>query len=201
MSKPKNPEVEETFEHDDLSEKDKADLAALDSLEDIEYHTLLEVWTALLEPAAAELGKRVHPQWATRTISQYPEMTFAAMPLFRDLYYGKLGEMKKILADEIASDDRCLDRKERVEDATDNATHYKNLLLLWQMQIQEWEIAWDTAHPDAPADLASISEVHKLFFGEMGIVQHLSEIGFEFTEDDQQVLADALQAQREGDDE
>jgi hypothetical protein len=181
----------------ELTEQDEADLAAMaaePSAEPAPFHPLLEVWLKILEPAEAEAHARIEPSWASRICAEYPQMTFALMEQFRDLFFERISELKAILQAEVDSDEDCLKATSPIEDRELNSQHYKNLLCDWQVRVQEWELAWSPNWAWAAADLAAISEVHKMFFSQKGLCAHLDNIGFEFTEADQQVVAEALTA-------
>ena len=189
-----NPDyVEDRVE---LSDEDQADLAQLyaePSAEDVpSFHPILEVWAKVLEPAAAEAVKPVTPQWASRMVSEYRELTYRDTLQLRDYYFGKIDALYQLLLDEIASDSDCLSYSTPEEDVAENSHHYKNLLMTWQMLMVQWEIEWDPATDDAAIELAAISEVHKMFFGATGLTAFLDNIKFEFTEADQAQLAEAL---------
>ena len=97
-----------------------------------------------------------------------------------------------VLDNEISTDDQCLTYTEPAEDAKENSHHYKNLLLQWQLMFLQWELEWDPTTPYAAIELGAISEAHKMFFGQTGITAFLDNIGFEYTEDDQQVMQETL---------
>lgn len=188
-----------------LTAKDQADLEALAGEEEFtlpepEYHTLLEVWTRVLEPSLEAASEAVTSGYAGRIVNSYPGIGFADMNDFRDLYFAKLEEMKNALAYEIATDEECLNHTSRETDVEFNSLHYRNLLLSWNTIVLAWEMAWDTTSNDAAIELGTTSEIYKMFFGEQGITQHLGAIGFEFTEDDQQELTDALEEFKVGSD-
>lgn len=191
-------------EHNDIvesiefSEEDIEDLELLNTEGVPSFHPILMVWQELLKPAAGELQARILPQWANKVVQSYAGVTFADMERYRDLYYTKILELAKILDIEIESDEKCLGYDSPEDDAVLNAHHYKNMLLQWQMQFLEWELEWDTSSPDAGVELAAISEVHKMFLGQNGIVNFLDQIPFEYTEADQAMLAGALDELKEG---
>jgi hypothetical protein len=182
-----------------LSDQDVLDIVQLQSEPDgLEpepqaFRPILHIWHEVLKPAASEADAKVTPQWATRICAEYSQLRFDMMNEFRDIYFGKLAELNVILEDEIASDDECLTYTESEDDAKFNAHHYKNLLLQWQLSFLEWEMDWDCTTPYAAIELAAISEAHKMFFGQVGITAFLDNIGFEYTEDDSQLLATALE--------
>lgn len=160
------------------------------------FHTVLEVWREVLKPAAQEATKKVTPQWANRMVASYAQLTFADMNDLRDLYFFRIGELAGIVDAEIAVDDQALRWSTPEEDAVENAAHYKGILTEWQCKFLGWELAWDCASPGAAVELAAISEVHKMFFGQTGLTQFLDNIRFEFTDADQAELAGALEELR-----
>lgn len=173
---------------DDLTVQD-----ILNEANAVGYHTILEVWQEILKPAEGELTKRVTPQWANRIVATYQGVGFVDIADFRDLYFGKIIELAKILDLEIASDDECLNLVTPEEDVEHNSHHYINVLTEWQKTFLTWELDWDTTHPDAAIELAAISEVHKMFFEQTGILGLLEQIKFEFTDADRDGLAAALE--------
>lgn len=164
------------------------------------FHTILEVWREVLRPAADPEVQEVTASWAARIVAQFGHLQIKVqeMPAFRDSYYAKLAQLNQILLNEIATDDECLNRDTPQEDAVENAQHYRNLLLNWQLAILSWELAWEPTDPLAHVEIAAISEAHKLFFGQNGLAGYLDNIGFEFTETDQAELATALAEAKEG---
>lgn len=166
--------------------------------EEPSFHPVLEVWREVLKPARDEKDVKVTPAWANRMVTAYQGLDYSHMVSYRDNYFAKILELLDILDLEIASDLDCLKALTPEEDAERNAVHYKNLLLNWQLAVLQWELDWDTSAPDAAAELAAISEVHKMFFGQTGLTNFLDNIKFEFSESDQRELAEALQELKEG---
>lgn len=187
--------TEYTDETLEMTEQDKADLEALNA-EPPQFHPILEVWQEVLRPAASEALKRVTPGWASTITSKHPAIKLQEMNTFRDIYFGKIEELRAILEYEIDSDPKCLQAIDAAEDREENSVHYHNLIVNWQLAIQQWEIDWDCTSVDAHLQLAAFSEVHNMFLGGGGLLAHLELIGFQFTEDDQIELAAALQAHR-----
>lgn len=165
--------------------------------EDAEYHSLLQVWRAILEPAEQERHTRITPQWANRIVNTHTGLTFTDMPAFRDAYFDKVADLKKVLDYEISTDDECLNVTTAEEDAEQNSGHFLNVLTNWQLTVLDWELEWDCTDPDAAIDLASTAEVHRMFFSETGLTALLDQIPFEFTDMHREMLAATLQAHRE----
>jgi hypothetical protein len=165
--------------------------------EEAPFHSILEVWRTILSPARGQIGKPITPQWANRMVQTYPGLTYADTVHLADLYYDRIGVLGDILALEIATDDECLKVITPAEDVEQNNHHYLNVIVDWQKQFLQWELDWDPTAADAAIDIASLSEVHKMFFDQTGLLSLLEQISFEFTDADRDLLAEELQAMRE----
>lgn len=180
-----------------LSEQDQADLQALHDDHGVTYHPILKVWDEFLKSAQASRQGRVGPTWALQLVSKHPELKLKDTPVVVDRYFGKIADMHKILRAEVELDPGCLDYTTVEEDRAENRDHYLNLLLQWQSQLLMWDIEWNAEDDDAAIEVASLSEVHALFFGPNQLTSHLEAIGFEFTESDQADMQAALQELKE----
>ena len=161
------------------------------------YHSILQIWREVLEPSGKAAVEKPTPAYCNRIITSYPEVRYADMVRFRDLFYSRIDELKAILATEIESDDNCLKHLTAEEDAEFNGQHYKNLLRDWQLAILEWEKDWHCEDTDAAISLATISEIHKMFFGQTGLTSMLDNIPFEYTDADREELGQALEAAKD----
>lgn len=161
------------------------------------YFPLLQVWRETLKHAAGELDKRVTPTWAMRITSMYKELKISEMDVFKIKYFTYIDALYKMVLDEIESDSDSLKWFTPEEDREENRPHYLALLTNWQLALLQWELAWQCTDEHAHVEIAAISEVHKMFFGETGLTAQLDAIGFEYTEADQENVAAALNALRE----
>lgn len=159
------------------------------------YHTILEVWSKVLEPNAK---LRMTPQWANRIISTYNGLSFHDMGSFKDRFTSKVEQLADILRTVIEEDEEALKRVTSEEDATLNHHHYMTVLFAWQQAILMWELEWEWAGASAAAELAAISEVHKMFFAQEGLASLLDQIGFQFDDTDREALAAMLEETRAG---
>lgn len=162
------------------------------------FHPILKVWSEVLSNADGELNAPITPQWASRITASYRELNFADMPAFRDALFSKLVRYREIVDAVIAADDECLNLHTPEEDLEHNAGHYRDILLDWQLELLGWEMAWECTSPNAATELASLSELHKMIFGEVGITAFLDNIKFQLDQADQDAMAEALQAKKEG---
>lgn len=186
-------EYNETIESP--SERDAQEIAALYGEEATEapvYHSVLEAWQAVLGPAAEEATKNPSPQWCSKIVGSYYGVDFRDCLNVRDHFYEKIATLKALLDRTIEENPDCLKVQTHAEDLVENGKLYLDLIFNWQAQYIAWEVEWDCQSGDAAAELAGMGEVHKMFFGEMGILPYLNSINFEMTEADQADLAEFL---------
>ena len=188
-----------------LTEQDEADIHRLysepDGIPEPSFHPVLKVWKEVLAVAERERATSISPQWASKIVGSYVGLSFADCLEVHERYFDKLIQLRDILYMEIDGDPDCLTYTTPEEDAAENSHHYKNVLTLWQMAVLQWELDWDCADPMAAGELAAISEVHKIFFGnaaQPGMTAYLDNIGFQFTDADQQEMVEALEELKAG---
>lgn len=192
--------MSEPVESIELSTQDIEDLEALGIKPDgqeIEYHTILEVWESVLGNAPEAAKGKVTPQWAMKIISEYPQIKFADMKEMHRRYFDMHIRLGEILSEVIAKNPKAKSFTNAAEDIENNKPLYIQLLTEWQKAILGWELDWDCEDPHAAVELAAIAEVHKFFFGPVGITGHLDAIKFEFTQDDQEALQAELEELKE----
>lgn len=157
------------------------------------YHTILEIWQKVIAPGRTERHKPIAPQWSVRIITQYPGIGFTDMPQFRDLYFDKIQELEMILEASIEEDPECLTPTTAEEDVEANGARYIRIITDWQKAALLWELGWDPQMPTAAIEVAAISEVHKMFFAQEGLITLLDQINLEFTDENRQALSDELE--------
>jgi hypothetical protein len=174
------------------------DVTTADLGETPSFHTILEVWREILRPAQAAKDEHITPQWASRICSKYQQLEFRDMPEFRDRYFDKIAALESILLKVIHTDEESLNQATPEEDAEHNSENYISVLTEWQICVLGWELDWDCTDPAAAAEMAAISEVHTMFFGEVGLTSLLDQINFEFTDIHRDALGLALLNYKEG---
>jgi hypothetical protein len=157
------------------------------------YNPILRIWLELLKPVEDLKDAKVTPQWANRICTTYTGMYFSSIDDFRDLYYVKMAQLIAVLQFEIDSDAECLRKATPEEDVEENTGHYLNILMGWQLCFLDWELQWDCNSLIAAAELAAISELHRMFFDQTGVAALLDNIKFVVTDADREVWAEALE--------
>ncbi len=194
--KPSEPEYTETIE---LTDQDREDLAQLHAEPDSEtpQHSILEVWQSTLKGADFEAARPVTMQWALHVTGNYP-VELKDMEKYREVYFERVFKLRDILDAEIGSDPEAFSFVGPKDDGLENREHYLNLLLEWQKEILSWELNWDCTSETAGIEIASLSEVHKMFFGQTGLTQFLDNIELDFKPEDAEEIQRELDAMKDG---
>lgn len=175
----------EQTETSDLTVED-----VIEQAKDAKYHTVLEIWQKLLKDGISTRKDRITPQWAHRIVSSYPEIGYHDVPDFADIFYDRLGELLTVVEIEIDDDPETFFAPDTPEEDDElNSTKYVNIISDWQKTMLSWELEWDVLSGTAALEFATIVEIHKMVFGENGLIGLLDAIGFEFND----MLVEVLQ--------
>lgn len=155
-------------------------------------HTVLEVWASVLSNIEANEGEHISPRYANSIVSNWPRLEFQDVSTYTRQYFTFLKALREILTTEIDKDPAALERIEN--DAEENREHYLELIGAWQEQIEEWEQNWDSDDYQSHITLAALADATSFFVGSQGLVEHLSQINFQFTDEDREALRQRLVA-------
>jgi hypothetical protein len=149
-------------------------------------HTILEIWASVLSNIEANEGEHISPRYANSIVSNWPRLNFQEVSGYTRQYFTFLKALREILTAEIDKDPEALKRVEN--DAEENRVHYLELIGAWQEQIEEWEQNWNSDSADSHVTLAALADATSFFVGAQGLVEHLSQINFQFTDEDREAL-------------
>jgi hypothetical protein len=158
-------------------------------------HTVLEVWQSVLSNIEANEDEHISPRYANSIVSNWPKLSYQEVPKYTNTYFYFLKELRDFLTAEIEKDPAAFERVEN--DAEENREHYLELIGAWQEQIERWEQEWEAAQVDSHVTLAALADATSFFVGAQGLVEHLTQIGFRFTDEDREALRQRLQAVKE----
>ena len=156
-------------------------------------HTLLETWREVLSNIENLEKNKLSMREAGALLQQFPFLIMSDLRRYPPMYWSKMKEMRDIVLVEIESDPEALTKVET--DAVDNKHHYLNILVGWQRLVRQWEDAWDVGQTRADLEFIAIAQVHAFFLSQNGLVAHLSEIEMEFSQEDAQTVAEAIEAE------
>lgn len=155
-------------------------------------HTILEIWQSVLSNIEANEDEHISPRYANSIVSSWPRLNFQEVKGYTKQYFTFLKGLREILTEEIDKDPSALENVEN--DAEDNREHYLELIGAWQAQIEIWELAWDSDDHGSHVTLAALADATSFFVGSQGLVEHLSQINFQFTDEDREALRLRLMA-------
>jgi hypothetical protein len=155
-------------------------------------HTILEIWQSILSNIEANEEEHISPRYANSIVNNWPRLNFQDVPLYTATYFHFLKALREILTAEIDKDPAAFERVEN--DAEENRAHYLELIGAWQEQIENWEQDWEAAQVDSHITLAALADATSFFVGAQGLVEHLSQINFQFTDEDREALRQRLLA-------
>jgi hypothetical protein len=158
-------------------------------------HTILEVWASVLSNIEANEGEHISPRYANSIVSNWPRLNFQDVSKYTKQYFTYLKALREILTAEIDKDPEALKNVEN--DVEDNRGHYLELIGAWQEQIERWELDWDSDDAGSHITLAALADATSFFVGAQGLVEHLSQINFNFTDEDREALRVRLLAVKE----
>lgn len=149
-------------------------------------HTILEVWASVLSNIEANEGEHISPRYANSIVSNWPRLTFQEVSAYTRQYFTYLKALRELLTEIIAQNPSALENVE--DDAEANREHYLELIGGWQELIEKWELDWDSDDHGSHVTLAALADATSFFVGAQGLVEHLSQIGFQFTDEDREAL-------------
>jgi hypothetical protein len=149
-------------------------------------HTILEVWASVLSNIEANEGEHISPRYANSIVSNWPRLSFQDVSAYTHQYFAYLKALRELVTEVIAQNPSALENVE--DDAEANREYYLELIGGWQELIERWELAWDSDAPDSHVILAALADATSFFVGSQGLVEHLSQINFQFTDEDREAL-------------
>ena len=149
-------------------------------------HTILEIWASVLSNIEQNEGEHISPRYANSIVSNWPRLQFQDVSAYTRQYFAYLKALREFLTAEIDKDPAALERVK--DDAEENREHYLELIGAWQEQIEKWEQDWNSDAPDSHITLAALADATSFFVGAQGLVEHLSQINFPFTDEDREAL-------------
>ena len=176
-------ETIETFE-------DIEDAIAEELTEEPRRRTVLEVWREVLSNVPEAADEPITMDTAVRLLGAHGFLTMRELSDYSGFYFSILEEAAGILEAELELDPTALEAGE--EDGDVNRSAYLNLLINWQKMLRVHEKNWTVDNMYAGPRLAAYIDGANFLVGRTGLAAHLSEIKFEFNDDDQELIRVAV---------
>ena len=178
----------------EMPEAEVVNLFEPESESDQTYHSLLRVWKAYLEPAAAAAEKLPSQEWVGILIKNWSHILkdFSQVQNVQKHYFRILADAKAVLDALEESDPQAFDITDQEEDAERNWDHYRHMMLEWQKVLLLEQADWSVTDPEAEAKFVALGEVQNQLVGKQGLVAFLGHVGLAWTEADQEALTAEL---------
>lgn len=190
-----------TKDTEQLSEQDREDLQKLGIdpdtghvLEDEEHEqfSLLRMWSEVLAAGDSQRDEPVTIGVAGKIVASWPFISFQETKRFHELYFEVLGDMRALLEEIIRDNPGAADIMSN-DDMKENYDLYKQLVIDWNIRLDELERAWEADAPDSHIWYAVLHDVRGVLFGRTGLAGHLEARNFELSADE---VTHALQVAR-----
>jgi hypothetical protein len=149
-------------------------------------HTILEIWASILSNIESNEGEHISPRYANSIVSNWPRLSFQEVSAYTRQYFTYLKALRELLSEVIAQNPSALENV--ADDAEANRELYLELIGGWQELIERWEQDWDSDDHGSHVILAALADATSFFVGAQGLVEHLSQINFQFTDEDREAL-------------
>jgi hypothetical protein len=183
-----------------LTDQDKVDLERLgfdESGNPRNDRCLLTVWTEVLKSIEAVHDQPIPAVVAHKVVSTWPKLSYQDTVIYHDLYHSLLTEMRELLQDTIAEHPDALAWFGE-DDARENRKLYIDLLVAWNVYLDQREQEWDAADETSHIQIAALVDARAFFFSTMGLAGHLNAIGFDVPDDEFSIALEAAVAELKG---
>ena len=170
--------------------EDIVDETAEEMTEKPRIRTVLEVWREVLSNVPEAADEPITMDTAVRLLGAHGFLTMRELSDYSGFYFSILEEAAGILEAELELDPSVLEAGE--EDGDANKAAYLNLLINWQKMLRVHEKNWTVDNMYAGPRLAAYIDGANFLVGRTGLAAHLSEIWFEFNDDDQEMIRVAV---------
>lgn len=162
--------------------------------DEFEYHAILEVWKAYLDPAEGATETPPSMDWVGIIMANWAHVLkdFSQLKAVQKHYFRIILDAKAVLDDVVESDPDCYDVSTAAEDAERNKDHYRHMLLQWQKVLLVEQANWDIDDPESAEIFVALGEVQNQLLGKQGLANLLGVISLPWTEEEQEELTQEL---------
>lgn len=184
---------EETVELDDQPrEMPKEEAEPLD-------RTLLEVWTILLQDGLATREAPIQMQDALAIINRHPFVPMSDLHVYNDTLYDLVQEALDSVVAIVHDNPECLDNtgEDEDSDAVKNHGLYLTVIVDWNTLLLKHVKAWTHTMENAEARLAGHVDASNMLIGSQGLLNHLDQIKFQYSDEDRDRVNSLIAAVQE----
>lgn len=173
---------------ENLTEQDKTDLRTLGVSPEGEApqdRCLLEVWHELMKSVDLVREQPIPALVAHKVVSSWPKLSYQDTARYHEVYHDILGQIRDLL-DEQLTEHPSSTSFVGDEDMETNRQIYIDLLIGWNLLMDDMESDWRAGHPESHIQIAAIVDARAFVFSSTGLVGHLTALNFQL--DDEEFL-------------
>lgn len=158
-----------------------------------EGHSLLRIWSEVLSNVERARDEGVNMSVAGRIVSSWPQISFQETAIYHNMYHEILLELRELLIKTIRDNPGAIDHMEKA-DMELNHKLYEQLVIDWNILLDEYELEWNAQDEDSHIWYAAIVDARVFLFNREGFAGHLESRGFTLDSDE---IFEAIRAARE----
>jgi len=156
-------------------------------------YSLLKVWLELLSNVEEVKDQPIPMFVAHKVVNAWPKLSYQDTAVYHSLYHALLLDVRRILQEVVSEHEGCLDF-EGDDDAEQNRPIYYELVVAWNVLLDQLELEWRATDEDSHITLAAMVDVRAFLFSRTGFAGHLEARGISFETEE---IAEAIAAARE----
>ena len=161
---------------------------------ELKYATL-EVWEKVLGAARGAFGVPVTLYQAREILSGRPRLGYGDVQHFHNLYHGVMADAADEVLEVIQAHPSCTEFVGEA-DGKENRKLYLEILARWNKVLMAYEGEWHPEAEDAAVQADAIGTAREVLFGPMGLIQHLSAINVDISNDEFEAACDAIREEK-----
>lgn len=162
-----------------------------DAGQEPEYHSVLKVWRAMLDPEQQGRHLPPTPDWCAVIIARWPFLRFNECGAVQREYF-KVFDAAHEIIEQVARDNPEAFEVDSLLDDLENKDLYVHLLTEFQRALLVVQSEWAHDDPDAAAKMVAMGEAQQQILGKDGLASYLGVVGLAFTEADQDAMNQEL---------
>ena len=159
--------------------------------EEPQYHSVLKVWRAMLDPEQQQRHLPPTPDWCAVLIARWPFLSFAECGRVQERYF-EIFDVAHEIIEQVARDNPEAFEVDNREDDLENKDIYVFLLTELQRALLVVQSEWSHDAPDAGPQMAALGEAQQQLLGKDGLASFLSVVGLPFSMEEQDEMSAEL---------
>lgn len=187
---------------ENLTDQDRADLKSMGIDPDAEQpqqRSLLVIWTELLKDVEKIAEEPITALVAHKVVSSWPKLSYQDTAIYHRRYHELVLEARDVLTDLVSDLEEGALERTGEDDVEGNAQAYLDLLVAWNLLLDEHEANWLAEDERSHIEIAALIDVRAFIFSDTGFAGQLAAIGFQLSNEEFFEALETARAAKESD--